>query len=224
MDYKNIGFIIGQSIADALKGGPTSGNYGHGGRPGERGGSTGGGGHGKLGIEKGASREDARAAIDKHREARAQGKKPAEPEKPKLPDGITNEKFLRISPDDPNYKVYQNYARIIESGQLSEYLEKPETGVQQYRRAQAALATAYKINTMENSAGIQDEMHYGMRARVAHTTIGENVVDTQGLKFRQYGDRMFKMSEPQMKQVVQAVEQIYKYGDRYRGYPLRDYN
>lgn len=77
--WKDLGLEVGKIIADALKGGPTSGNYGHGGRPGERGGSTGGGGHGKLGIEKGASREDARAAVDKHREARAQGKQPAKP-------------------------------------------------------------------------------------------------------------------------------------------------
>ena len=79
--WKDLGLEVGKIIADEIKGGPTSGNYGHGGRPGERGGSTGGGGHGKLGIEKGASREDARAAIDKHREARAQGKQPAKENK-----------------------------------------------------------------------------------------------------------------------------------------------
>ena len=68
--WKDLGLEVGKIIADEIKGGPTSGNYGHGGRPGERGGSTPGGGHGKLGIDKGASRDDARAAIDKHRESR----------------------------------------------------------------------------------------------------------------------------------------------------------
>ena len=43
--WKDLGLEVGKIIADEIKGGPTSGNYGHGGRPGERGGSTPGGGH-----------------------------------------------------------------------------------------------------------------------------------------------------------------------------------
>lgn len=33
--WKDLGLEVGKIIADEIKGGPTSGNYGHGGRPGE---------------------------------------------------------------------------------------------------------------------------------------------------------------------------------------------
>lgn len=43
-----------QSIIQVLKGGPTSGNFGHSGRPGKWGGSAPGGGHGAVGIKPGS--------------------------------------------------------------------------------------------------------------------------------------------------------------------------
>lgn len=125
--WKDLGLEVGKIIADEIKGGPTSGNYGHGGRPGERGGSTSGGGHGKLGIGKGASRDDARAAIDKHREARAQGKQPTFKVKPKMTywggrydyvldgDGVDELKD-KIESDEKYIKLQQEYFDAMKPG------------------------------------------------------------------------------------------------------------
>lgn len=57
------------------KGSDTSGNYGHKGVKGRRGGSAPGGGHGAIGIMAGASISDAQAQINEYREGLAQSKK-----------------------------------------------------------------------------------------------------------------------------------------------------
>jgi 2'-5' RNA ligase len=61
-----------------LRGGATSGNWGHAGRPGKRGGSGGGGGFGKIGVKPGASRKAVKQAAKKKGEPQAKPKTTAE--------------------------------------------------------------------------------------------------------------------------------------------------
>lgn len=53
-----------QSLFEILKGSSTSGNYGHSGRLGKKGGSQAGGGHGKIGIDR---TQDIKSQIDSYR-------------------------------------------------------------------------------------------------------------------------------------------------------------
>lgn len=53
--------------AGIIKGGPTSGNWGHRGRPGARGGSAPGGGHGAVGIKPGHKEHDVTAILARRR-------------------------------------------------------------------------------------------------------------------------------------------------------------
>jgi hypothetical protein len=57
-----------------LRGGATSGNWGHAGRPGKRGGSGGGGGFGKIGVKPGASRKTVKQAAKKKGKPQAKPK------------------------------------------------------------------------------------------------------------------------------------------------------
>lgn len=65
-----------------LRGGPTSGNWGHSGRPGKKGGSGSGGGFRRIGVKTGASRKQVKRAAKK--KGKPKVTKPAKPQaKPK---------------------------------------------------------------------------------------------------------------------------------------------
>lgn len=72
-------------LLSILKGGPTSGNFGHSGRPGIRGGSQPGGGHGKIGISGDMSQAARHELISKLRAARGS----------KFPADLTTLKFIK---------------------------------------------------------------------------------------------------------------------------------
>ena len=63
-----------EALIAALKGGPTSGNWAHVGRPGKIGGSGPGGGHGAIGIHPGTPRDAVSSAIDVRRANRGKPK------------------------------------------------------------------------------------------------------------------------------------------------------
>jgi 2'-5' RNA ligase len=68
-----------------LRGGATSGNWGHAGRKGKRGGSGKGGGFGRIGVKPGASRKDVKQAAKKKQTKQApSAKKPKAKPKPKV--------------------------------------------------------------------------------------------------------------------------------------------
>lgn len=77
-------------IITILKGGPTSGNFGHAGVPGKRGGSAPGGGHGRIGVHGGMSSDAKRKLVEELRAAR--GKKP---ESDGFPSDLTTLKYVR---------------------------------------------------------------------------------------------------------------------------------
>jgi len=70
---ESLWWLLAKWIAE---GSDLSGNWGHQGVPGSRGGSAPGGGHAKLGVASNASREERQAVVSKRREERNQGKGP----------------------------------------------------------------------------------------------------------------------------------------------------
>jgi len=65
-----------------LRGATTSGNWGHAGRPGKRGGSGSGGGFGRIGVKPGASRKTVKLAAKKSAKKQQQTKEPQAKAKP----------------------------------------------------------------------------------------------------------------------------------------------
>lgn len=71
--------MIGRSLTDVtadiikLRGGPTSGNFGHKSVKGKRGGSKPGGGHRSIGVSAGASKKEVKKTISQHRRKAAGG-------------------------------------------------------------------------------------------------------------------------------------------------------
>lgn len=192
-----------------IKGGPGSGNWGHEGRPGERGGSGAGGGHARVGITKEMTQDDKLNHLSEYAVFRAQG---GQLDKPgALPEGIRKKEFAKVN-TGPRAPMRTAIARLIESRDLESYLSDKSADRQSKILGEAFRMSYEMHNVSTYQEATRDRWDFNNSRRVE---LGEEIFSEFSDKTQKYGDKAYPLSERQLKVVVSAVNDLYHRGDSY---------